>query len=59
MLLKRKKKQKKVVQKVIEWIEKPIDIHVQQGKVEEIMFCAKFSEQDKKGKWFFRNGVRT
>ena len=57
MLLKRKKKTKKIVQKVIEWIEKPVDVHIQQGKVNEVVFSAKFSEMDKKGKWFLRNQV--
>ena len=57
MLLKRKKKQKKVVEKKIEWIEKPIDVKVQQGKAEEVIFTAKFSEKEKKGKWYLRNNV--
>ena len=35
MLLKRKVKQKKVVVKSIEWIEKPIDLRVQEGKVDK------------------------
>ena len=58
MLLKRKKKQKKVVVKTYEWIEKPIDVKVQQGKAEEVIFTAKFSDKEKKGKWYLRNNVR-
>ena len=57
MLLKRKKKQKKVVVKTYEWIEKPIDITIQQGKADEAIFTAKFSDPEKKGKWYLRNNV--
>ena len=35
MLLKRKVKQKKVVVKPIEWIEKPFDLRVQEGKADK------------------------
>ncbi len=58
MLLKRKVKQKKVVVKTIEWVEKPVDANVQQGKDLSVVFTARLSEQEKKGKWYIRNNVR-
>ncbi len=57
MLMKRKVKQKKVVVKKIEWIEKPVDLSVQQGKCDQVVFTARLSEKEKKGKWYIRNNV--
>lgn len=54
MLMKRKKPQKKVVEK-FEWIESPIDKKVKQGTVEEVSFTAKLSHKGKKAKWYCRN----
>ncbi len=58
MLLKRKIKQKKVVVKQIEWLEKPVDVIVQEKKDSKAVFTARLSEKEKKGKWYFRNNVR-
>lgn len=55
MLLKRKVKQKKVVVKTIEWLEKPVDVTVQQGKCDQVVFTARLNEKEKKGKWYLRN----
>ncbi|XP_059094392.1 twitchin-like [Tigriopus californicus] len=55
MLLKRKVKQKKVIVKTIEWIEKPVDLQVQEGKCESATFTARLSEKEKKGKWYYRS----
>ena len=57
MLMKRKRKEKKVVVKKIEFIEKPVDFSCQQGKCELVTFTAKLNEKDKKGKWYIRNNV--
>ena len=58
MLLKRKVKQKKVVVKETEWLEKPVDFSVQEKKEEKIVFTARLSEKEKKGKWYCRNNVK-
>ena len=55
MLLKRKKPAKKVAVLEYEWLETPIDVSVQEGKVDQVIFTARLSEKDKKGKWFLRN----
>ena len=57
MLMKRKVKQKKVVVKQIEWLEKPVDVMVQERRDERAVFTARLSEKEKKGKWYFRNNV--
>lgn len=57
MLLKRKVKQKKVVVKQMEWLEKPVDAVAQEKQDKEVTFTARFSEKEKKGKWYFRNEV--
>ena len=57
MLMKRKRKEKKVVVKKIEFIEKPVDFSCQQGKCDLVTFTAKLNEKDKKGKWYIRNNV--
>ncbi len=57
MLLKRKVKQKKVVVKSIEWVEKPVDVCVQEKKELQATFTARLSEKEKKGKWYVRNNV--
>jgi len=57
MLLKRKIKQKKVVVKRIEWLEKPVDVMVQEKKDTRVTFSARLSEKEKKGKWYIRNNV--
>lgn len=54
-LLKRKKPAKKVVQAEIEWLETPVDANVQEGKIDRVVFTARLSEKDKKGRWFLRN----
>ena len=38
-----------------EWLETPIDVSVQEGKADQVVFTARLSEKDKKGKWFLRN----
>lgn len=58
MLLKRKVKQKKVVVKQTEWIEKPVDVMAQERQDEQVVFTARLSEKEKKGKWYLRNNVR-
>ena len=58
MLLKRKVKQKKVVVKETEWLEKTVDFSVQEKKEEKIVFTARLSEKEKKGKWYCRNNVK-
>ena len=55
MLLKRKKPAKKVAVLEYEWLETPIDVSVQEGKADQVIFTARLSEKDKKGKWFLRN----
>ena len=55
MLIKKKKPAKKVAVLEYEWLETPVDVTVQEGKVEQITFSARLSEKDKKGKWFLRN----
>ncbi len=55
--MKRKVKQKKVVVKQIEWLEKPVDVMVQERRDERAVFTARLSEKEKKGKWYFRNNV--
>ena len=57
MLLKRKKPAKKTQVPGPEWIETPIDVQVKEGKAEKVVFAAKLSEKDRKGKWFIRNLV--
>ena len=57
MLMKRKRPQKKVVVKKIEWIESPIEQDVQQGKIDKVVFTAKLSEKEKRGKWYLMNNV--
>ena len=58
MLLKRKKPAKKAAPLPdLEWIETPNDVQVKEGKAEKVVFTAKLSEKDKKGKWFLRNLV--
>jgi hypothetical protein len=59
MLMKRKVKQKKVVVKKTEWLEKPVDVAIQQGTCDSVTFSARLTEKEKKGKWFIRNNVRT
>lgn len=43
--------------KTIEWIEKPVDLQVQEGKCEAATFTARLSEKEKKGKWYYRSNV--
>ncbi len=57
MLMKRKVKQKKVVVKQIEWLERPLDVLVQEKKDDKAVFTARLSEKEKKGKWYFRSAV--
>ena len=57
MLMKRKKPQKKVVVKKTEWIENPIEQEVQEGKIDKVVFTAKLSEKEKRGKWYLMNQV--
>ncbi len=57
MLMKRKVKQKKVVVKQIEWLERPLDVMVQEKKDDKAVFTARLSEKEKKGKWYFRSAV--
>ena len=57
MLMKRKKPQKKVVVKKTEWIENPIEQEVQEGKIDKVVFTAKLSEKEKRGKWYLMNHV--
>ncbi|CAB4056973.1 unnamed protein product [Lepeophtheirus salmonis] len=52
MLMKRKKPQKKVVEK-FEWIEEPVDRNVKQGTSDEVSFSCKLSHKGKKGKWVY------
>ena len=59
MLLKRKVKQKQKVVKIIEWIEKPVDVSVQEKKCEAVKFTARLSEKEHRGKWYLRNMVNT
>merc|ERR1712226_190801 len=54
MLMKRKKPQKKVVEK-FEWIEEPSDRSIKQGTCDEISFTCKLSHKGKKAKWYVRN----
>jgi len=54
MLMKRKKPQKKVVEK-FEWIEEPQDRSIKQGTCDEISFTCKLSHKGKKAKWYLRN----
>eukprot|EP00096_Caligus_rogercresseyi_P014915 TRINITY_DN737_c0_g1_i1.p2 TRINITY_DN737_c0_g1~~TRINITY_DN737_c0_g1_i1.p2 ORF type:complete len:893 (-),score=284.60 TRINITY_DN737_c0_g1_i1:6951-9629(-) len=54
MLMKRKKPQKKVVEK-FEWIEEPVDRNIKQGTCDEVSFSCKLSHKGKKGKWYLRN----
>ena len=57
MLLKRKKPAKKAPVPEIEWLETPIDVTVKEGKSEKVVFSARLSEKEKKGRWFLRNLV--
>merc|ERR1719273_2348705 len=54
MLMKKKKPQKKVVEK-FEWIEEPSDRSIRQGTCDEISFTCKLSHKGKKAKWYLRN----
>lgn len=54
MLMKKKKPQKKVVEK-FEWIEEPSDRNIKQGACDEISFTCKLSHKGKKAKWYCRN----
>ncbi len=58
MLMKKKKPPKKVQAPPIEWIEKLVDVKVQEGKEDKVVLGAKLSEKGKVGKWFLRNEVR-
>jgi hypothetical protein len=55
MLMKRKKPQKKVVVKKVEWLESPVDQECQEGKIDKITFSARLSEKEKRGKWYIGN----
>ena len=55
--MKRKKPQKKVVVKKVEWVETPVDQECQEGKIDKITFTAKLSEKEKRGKWYLANIV--
>ena len=55
--MKRKKPQKKVVVKKVEWLESPVDQECQEGKIDKITFSARLSEKEKRGKWYIGNNV--
>ena len=57
MLMKKKRKEKKVVVKKVEWIEPLVDQSVKQGKCEnnQVVMTAKLSVSGMKGKWYMRN----
>jgi hypothetical protein len=57
MLMKRKRPQKKVVVKKVEWLESPIDQECQEGKIDKVTFSARLSEKEKRGKWYLMNSV--
>ena len=57
MLMKRKRPQKKVVVKKVEWLESPTDQECQEGKCDKITFSARLSEKEKRGKWYLMNSV--
>jgi hypothetical protein len=57
MLMKRKKPKKKTPPPAVEWLEKLVDVNIQQGKSDMVMFTARLSEKGKKGHWFLRNEV--
>ena len=57
MLMKRKRPQKKVVVKKVEWLESPVDQECQEGKIDKITFTARLSEKEKRGKWYLMNSV--
>ncbi len=58
MLLKRKKPAKKAPPVGPEWIEAPVDVKAKEGKDDKVIFTARLSEKEKKGRWFLRNLVR-
>ena len=58
MLMKKKKKKAPPGPPPIEWIEKPVDISVQEKTDPKAMFAARLSEKGKVGKWFLLNQVR-
>ena len=55
--MKRKRPQKKVVVKKVEWLESPTDQECQEGKCDKITFTARLSEKEKRGKWYLMNSV--
>ena len=55
--MKRKRPQKKVVVKKVEWLESPTDQECQEGKCDKITFSARLSEKEKRGKWYLMNSV--
>ena len=57
MLIKKKKKKAPPPAPPVEWIEKPVDVKVQEGNEPKAVFAARLSEKDKKGRWFLRNEV--
>ena len=57
MLMKKKKKKAPPGPPPIEWIEKPVDISVQEKVDPKAMFAARLSEKGKVGKWFLLNQV--
>ena len=59
MLMKRKRPQKKVVVKKVEWLESPTDQECQEGKCDKVTFSARLSEKEKRGKWYLMNSVST